>query len=353
MTAAFNLAEVEPWEGLDWGRLVCRAAWDETPDARTFLLAPEKPGRIPFAPGQFMTFRAEIDGVEVQRSYTIASSAAVERSIAITVKRKPGGVFSPWLHRTLEPGGAIDAFGPGGGFGPDRPGEAWLMVSAGSGVTPMASSLRTAADLGFDLDVVHVHCARTLADVIFGAEWPWLPRRLPRLRTEIVPSDGGRGRLDEARLLGLVPDIASRRVLCCGPEAFMADVRAWCLRAGVAEDAFLQESFDFGPGEAPEPASAETEAPAAEAAPTRRVTFAKSGWSFEVAEGRTILAAARLAGAPMPASCSKGMCGTCKTLKLEGEVAMTHQGGIRQREVDRGLILPCCSYALTDVTLDR
>ncbi len=343
---AFNLAEVEPWLGEDWGRLICRAAWDETPDVRTFLLAPEKPGRIAFAPGQFMTFRAEIDGVEVQRSYTISSSAAVERAVTITVKRKAGGVFSDWLHRTLKAGDAIDAMGPAGGFGLDRPGEKWLMVSAGSGVTPMASSLRTCADLGLDVDVVHVHCARTLADVIYAADWPWLPRRLPRVRTEIVPSDGGRGRLDAERLAALVPDMAERRVLCCGPEGFMADVKAWCLAAGVEEEAFAQESFDFSEVE-PETA------PAAEGAPTRKVTFAKSGWSFEVAEGRTILAAARMAGAPMPASCARGMCGTCKTAKLSGEVAMTHQGGIRQREIDRGLILPCCAYALTDVTLDR
>ena len=102
-----------------------------------------------------MTFRAEIDGETVERCYTLSSSAAVEGSVAITVKRKEGGRLSTHLHETLGVGGVIEAFGPSGRFGLPEDVEAkFLLISAGSGVTPMASILRTAADLGADLDAV-------------------------------------------------------------------------------------------------------------------------------------------------------------------------------------------------------
>jgi 3-phenylpropionate/trans-cinnamate dioxygenase ferredoxin reductase subunit len=336
-----------------WMRLVCRAAWDETKDVRTFLLASEAGDRIDFDPGQFMTFRMQIDGETVERCYSLSSSAAVAGTVAITVKRKPGGRMSGRLHADLRPGGRIDAFGPAGrfGLGGGTDGARLLLVSAGSGVTPIASILRTAADLGRDLDVVCVHAARTPADVIFADDFAGLKRRLPRLRVLLAasrPDDGWpglRGRLDDG-LVRAVPDLAARRVLCCGPEGFMATVRGIVSAVGVPDAAYLEESFNFDAIDEPPPVVAAS-------APARRITFARSGRSFDCAPGQSILQAAKAAGVPMPSSCAKGMCGTCKSRKLSGSVTMKHQGGIRQREIDAGLILPCSSRPDTDVTLDR
>ena len=81
--------------------------------------------------------------------------------------------------------------------------------------------------------------------------------------------------------------------------------------------------------------------PVASSDPARRITFARSGRSFDCAPGQSILQAAKTAGVPMPSSCAKGMCGTCKCRKLSGSVTINHQGGIRQREIDAGLIRRC------------
>lgn len=349
MNAAFSPARpLAAPEG--WSRLVCRAAWDETADVRSFLLAPETTAPIVFDPGQFMTFRVAMDDVVVERCYTIASSAAVSGTITITVKRKPGGRMSRHLHDTLTPGGTIEAFGPAGAFGlaSSEHGKL-LLVSGGCGITPMASILRTAADLGQPLDAVFVHAARTPADAIFADEFPRLTRRLPGLKIHLVASrpdaawTGARGRIDAGALIAAVPDLAQLHVLCCGPEGFMAMVRQTCADAGVPPARYREESFDFG---------LEDAVPVATAA-AFRITFARSGRTFDCAPGQTILQAAKLAGLPMPSSCTRGLCGTCKTRKLEGRVTMTHQGGIRQREIDAGLILPCSSRPDTDVTLDR
>ena len=66
-----------------------------------------------------------------------------------------------------------------------------------------------------------------------------------------------------------------------------------------------------------------------------------------------VLAAAKAAGMRLPSSCTKGLCGTCKSRLLSGEVQMKHQGGIRQREIDQGMVLICCSKPLTDLVVDR
>ena len=328
-----------------WGMLLCRAAWDEAPGVRTFLLAPVDGSRIEHDPGQFMTFRVDTPGGRLERCYTIASSSARDGGVEITVKRQPGAV-SGLLHDTLVPGARIEAFGPSGRFGPAAwPGPAFALVAAGSGVTPMLSILRTAADRGIAFDAVLVHAAPTDADLIAAAEMAWLGARMPRFRYVPVTTRGvGAARLDAEMLSRVVPDLADRTVLCCGPQGFMEMVRAAAADAGVAPERYGEESFDFS--------SPEAQITPGTDAPVRTVTFARTGRTFDCAETTSILVAVRAAGLPLPSSCARGMCGTCKTFKHSGEVVMAHEGGIRQREIDRGFILPCVSRPLTDIVLD-
>jgi ferredoxin len=84
-----------------------------------------------------------------------------------------------------------------------------------------------------------------------------------------------------------------------------------------------------------------------------KIEFTRLGRVIECGPDQFILDAARAAGMRLPFSCSKGMCGTCKTKKLVGNVDMNHAGGIRQREIDAGMILICCSKPLSDVVLEK
>ncbi|MEM8664653.1 MAG: iron-sulfur cluster-binding domain-containing protein, partial [Pseudomonadota bacterium] len=298
----------------------------------------------------FMSFRRTVNGEPVERCYTLSSSAASERTVEITVKRKAGGVLSGALHDGFGVGDTIDAFGPAGRFGPVAvPSVRYLLLSAGSGVTPMLSVLRTAADLGIDLDAAFVQVASHPRDLIAADDVRALLRRLPNVRWLPVVTAapkrfaGSVGRLTGERLAALVPDLATRAVLSCGPEEFMRDMRAACLSHGVRESQYLEESFQF----------VEETAPVETGGPVRRVTFARTSRTFDCPDGLTILQAAKAAGVPVPSSCTKGICGTCKTLMLQGEVDMSHNGGIRDREVARGFILPCSSRPNTDIVLDR
>ena len=94
-------------------------------------------------------------------------------------------------------------------------------------------------------------------------------------------------------------------------------------------------------------------ASAATAAQTSyNVEFVRSGRTVTCSADKNILDAAFAAGLRLPASCTQGMCGTCKTTMLSGEVDMQHNGGIRPREVAQNKILVCCSKPLSDLRID-
>jgi ferredoxin len=127
----------------------------------------------------------------------------------------------------------------------------------------------------------------------------------------------------------------------------MAAVRTMLEGAGFDMANYHEESFSFATlvQEAVEESAAEEAA--------FKVTFSRSGDELACAPGQTILAAAKAAGVRFPVSCTQGLCGTCKTKMVSGQVDMRHAGGIRQREIDQGWILPCCSKPLADVVLER
>jgi ferredoxin len=110
----------------------------------------------------------------------------------------------------------------------------------------------------------------------------------------------------------------------------------------------VEESFGGEPVEtAPAPVAASN------GAVTYQVTFAKQGKTLDVHADQTVLSAARLGGLKLPTSCGNGICGTCKSKLLSGVVDMKHEGGIRQREVEAGFFLPCCSKPLSELVVDR
>ena len=340
--------------------LVCRTVTQETPDVRSFHFATERPSRFRFEAGQFLTLELPIDGETVFRCYTISSPPTRPETVSITTKRVPGGPGSNWLHDNLRPGMQLRATGPSGVFVlPPARAAKLLFLSGGSGVTPLMSMARTLFDRAEDRDVVFVHSARTPADIIFRDELALMARRLPRLRVaHVVEGTHGEpgwpglvGRLD-LRMLGLlVPDLLEREVSCCGPAPYMAAVRALLDQAGFDRSRYYEESFSFDelPGSV-----AETVIEAEIAAEASfSVTFAKSGKVVACPPGTTVLMAARQAGLRLPSSCTRGVCGTCKSRMLSGRVDMQHGGGIRQREIDQGMVLICCSRPLEDLVINR
>ncbi|WP_409149222.1 2Fe-2S iron-sulfur cluster-binding protein [Pseudoxanthobacter sp. M-2] len=345
--------------------LVCRQVHTETHDVKTFVFASRNPRLFRFHPGQFMTFDWPVGDEPVQRCYTIASAPSRPDTFAITVKRVPGGPVSNWLHDNLVPGMEVRAVGPMGEFTcATHPAEKYLFVSGGSGITPLMSMSRAITDLAEDRDVVFVHAARTPADIVFRAELDAIARAHARFKVAyVVESDAGepgwpgfRGRLSWPMLSLIAPDLHEREVFTCGPSPFMKAVRAMLSDGGADMRRYHEESFNFeelAPITQAAAARAEEKLVEGEARGSFRVTFSKSGRAIDCPDDTFVLQAARAAGMKLPASCTKGLCGTCKSRLVSGQVEMKHAGGIRQREIDQGLVLLCCSKPLTDLVVER
>ena len=339
--------------------LLCLDTHPVTHDVRSLVLEVPAGRRLGFSPGQYVTVTVHVDGVPVQRCYTISSSPTRPERVTFTVKRVPGGPVSNWLHDRVGIGDRLHVCGPLGRFSTHQhPATKYLFLSAGSGITPLMSMTRDLHDRpgGRDrCDVAFVHSARTPDDLIFRDELATMAASGDWLRVSSIcetdsPAEtwtGVRGRLDLAVLTAAVPDLWEREVFTCGPEAYMASVRELLAAAGVDPGRCHEESFALGNGPAPVPAD-ETSSVGAGFA----VQFARTGAVVRCEPGSTVLDAALEAGINLPSSCGEGMCGTCKVTVLAGAVDMQHAGGIRPREIRENQILPCCSTPLDDLVID-
>lgn len=353
------------WDSEADDTLVCRAVRQETHDVKTFVLTPVVPGRFSYQPGQFMTYAFEIGGETIHRCYTISSAPTRPNAISLTVKRVPNGPVSNWLHDNLRPGVSVKALGPMGSFTSfAHPADKYLFLSGGSGVTPLMSMARTYSDLAEPKDIVFVHSSRTVSDIIFREELELMARQTPSFKfapicetfSPLVPYSGLSGRLTVEHLKLIAPDFLDREVFVCGPAPYMAAVRTILAAAGFDLARHHEESFNFETLSAAEQAEAiegEITLDAPEVVKTFKVEFTKTRRFIDVPETMTVLEAAKRAGMRLPSSCTQGMCGTCKSKKVSGSIDMHHQGGIRQREIDAGMMLLCCSKPTSDLVIER
>jgi ferredoxin-NADP reductase len=363
--AALRLSGTDIWSSEADDALVCRAVREETHDVKTFVLSPRNRRRFQYRPGQFLACAFNIGGETIHRCYTISSAPTRPDTISITVKRVAKGLVSNWLHDNLRAGAQVKALGPMGEFSCfAHPASRYLFRSGGSGVTPLMSMARTFHDLAEPRDVVFVHSARTSADIVFREELELMARLNPSFRfapicgtaTPTAPFNGLRGRLSAAILSVIAPDFLTREVFVCGPAPYMEAVREMLAASGFDMTKHHEENFDFAAlsaGARTHTVVAETALDAATGLQSYRVEFVKTRRVIECSENLTVLEAAMRAGLRLPSSCAKGMCGTCKSKIVSGTVEMSHAGGIRQREIDAGMALLCCSKPTSDLVVER
>ncbi|GAA4283507.1 hybrid-cluster NAD(P)-dependent oxidoreductase [Brevibacterium daeguense] len=381
------------------GFVECTRIEQVTHDVMSFEFRLGTGGRFAFEPGQYVTFRFPALGLE--RCYTISSPATEHDRFEITVKRQPGGVVSSYLHTELAVGDVVGADGPYGIFSTARhPADKQLFLSGGSGITPMLSMARTLLRRPPDppLDLVFVHSARTPSDIIRRTELEAMAPR-PGVTVAVVCSRGSpeepwdriRGRISSDVLAGLVPDLAERETFLCGPKGYMESMRRILAGLGADPARVHEESFVFagarGAGSPPtgdpagvavsrhpagasapaepsasraEPSASPADAPvqvtgdeAGASAAGFAVEFRGLGRTVRCDEDTTVLEAAQDAGVPLPSSCEEGVCGTCKSWLVSGDVDMDHAGGIRPREIKEGKVLLCCSTPLSDLVIER
>ncbi|WP_186197090.1 hybrid-cluster NAD(P)-dependent oxidoreductase [Burkholderia gladioli] len=362
----FWRAVPERWTSDVEETLICCHVRQETHDVKSFFFRSPSGRSFAFEPGQFVTLELDIDGETINRCYTISSSPARPHTLSITVKRVPGGKVSNWLHDNLLAGAQVRVLGPAGDFTCARhPARKYLFLSAGSGITPLMSMSRAHHDLAEDRDIVFVHSARTPDDIIFSRELDLIAANQANFRTSFVCErigtrtnwHGVTGYLSLPLLKLIAPDFMEREIFTCGPAPYMKAVRDLLDEAGFDRKQYHEESFSFETlldEAAPEVVETLVEEGVPVPDTTHyTVSFAKSHREINCGADQHVLEAARQAGVRLPSSCSQGMCGTCKVKLVSGQVEMKHNGGIRQREIDQGMVLLCCSKPLSDLVVDK
>jgi ferredoxin-NADP reductase len=351
-----HIDEMKPWNDR-LHMLECISVTPETADVMTFHFRADGDMWFRYIPGQFVTLEIPAGSEPLYRTYTLSSTPSRPFSVAVTVKAQPNSIGTRWMFDNLKPGMKIRALGPMGDFSyRNQPAQKYLFISAGSGITPMMSMLREMSDRAPNSDVAFVHCARTPSDILFRHELEYLSRYMLNLSLGFIVDRVGRtdlwsgltGMIDKAKVALLAPDLMDRTVFCCGPEPFMAAISSMLEASGFNMANYHQESFApalAAPME--EPAE-----PLADGEVLSQVTFTLAGKTIDCQPGQTVLLSARAAGVRIGAACESGLCGTCRVMKISGEVEMTHNGGILDEEIEEGYILACCSRPKTDVQIE-
>ena len=355
--AQMQRGQAAVWDPEHDETLVCIDVHQETHDVKSFTFASPEGKRFSFDAGQYFLFDFPMGSDGEARCYSISSSPHRGNAFTVTVKRVPGGKVSNWLHDNMAAGMTVRGQGPLGHFiRPKGEKAKLLLLSGGSGITPVMSITRDLADRYEPSDIVFLHAARTPTDLIFRHDLSGLAARMKGLRLHFLPETvvgepawpGLTGRISAEFLKLAVPDIAERVVMCCGPAPFMAAARSITTALGVLASNYIEESFDAAVID--EPGLDVEQQPAQK---VYQVEFSKQKRTLQVSSDQTVLAAAKKGSIRLPSSCSNGMCGTCKSKLVSGSVEMNHNGGIRQREIDAGMFLPCCSKPLSDLVVDR
>ena len=342
--------------------LVCTHIIVQTHDVKTFLFRSRQPQHFNYLPGQFLTFDFdfEVDGEVINRCYSMSSTPTRPHLISITVKRVPGGPVSNWLHDCLKPGMEVRAVGPMGKFSSlNYPADKYLFISGGSGIAPLMSMARAYDDLSVTRDIIFAQFVRASNDFAFPGELELMAANMQNFRFVPVceadaPSQrwsGFSGRISHPMLQLIAPDFMEREFMVCGPAPFMAAIRQLLDDAAFDKAHYHEESFDISDHtDAQEVAARPSVVAPAE---VFAIEFRESGRSVGCGADTTVLNSGLAAGITMPYFCTQGVCGTCKSKLISGRVDMQHHGGIRKREIDNGMFLPCCSKPLTDLVVDR
>jgi 3-ketosteroid 9alpha-monooxygenase subunit B len=331
----------------------------ETDDARSLVFSVPDGADVPadrlrYAPGQFLTLRVPSDRTgSVARCYSLCSSPFTDDALTVTVKRTADGYASNWLCDHAHPGMRIHVLAPSGTFVPKTLDDDFLLLAAGSGITPIMSICKSALSEGSG-QVVLVYANRDDRSVIFADALRELAAKYPDRLTVLHWLESLQGLPSATALAQLAGPFTERQAFICGPGPFMAAAREALetLKVPVQQvhieifksletDPFVAVKIEDEGNEPPATAVVELDGQ------THTVSWPRRAKLLDVLLD---------AGLDAPFSCREGHCGACATTLRSGKVNMEVNDVLEQQDLDDGLILACQSHPETDsveVTYDE
>ncbi len=330
----------------------------------TFDIPAELKEEFSFLPGQHLTLKEEIDGAEIRRSYSICA-APHEDVVKVAIKKMEGGIFSNYALNSLKKGQRLDVMPPLGRFTPRLDGKTtknYLLIAAGSGITPVISIIKTILHKEPNSNVTLIYGNRNTRSVMFKEELEGLKNLfLKRLTLYFVlsrekvdaPLLNGRIDKDKCKLFfsKLIPVKELNAAYICGPEGMVLAAKEELISQGMPEKLVHIELFTT-PGQVFGAAlDSSTHTSNYDATSESMVTLKLNGKSYEFPlkyTGVNILDAALEEGLDLPFACKGGVCCTCRAKLVNGKVDMTVNYGLEPDELEAGFILTCQSHPRTD-----
>ena len=311
------------------------------------------------SPGQHVVLRAAIEGEDTRRTYSLVNAPG-EWPLRIVPRVHARGRMSPYLAERLRAGDSLEVLPPNGSFTPRDPAlhaGTYVAFAAGCGITPVLSVMRSLLARGAARVIIFYGNSATTRTMCLEELLSLKDRYLERLSLHFVMSREPQevelynGRIDAARVRQFAAALFQPREVSeyfvCGPGDMIEQVAATLAELGVDAARVHAEHFTIATtAEAPVAQASRAPVAAPTVAGVAEVSILMDGRrrSFTMKmQDETVLDAAARAGVELPFSCRAGVCSTCRTKVIKGEVAMDQNYALEDWELEQGYVLACQS----------
>ena len=323
----------------------------------SFQIPAQLSSEFAYLQGQYITFKLNVGGQEIRRSYSVCSSPLTDADIRVAVKKVKEGKGSTYLNEHVKPGDVLEVMTPMGNFYTPMNAsnkKEYILFAGGSGITPMLSIIKSVLKAEPQSTVQLFYGNENEASIIFKQQLTTLEQQAAgKLKVHPILNQADaaydaiyKGIMTTEKVAALLNTFvkvnSNTEIFICGPTPMMQNVEQTLQNLNVPKVQVHLEYFT-----APVDAAAIAEPVGAKKA---SLTIILDGDEVvtELLPDETILEAALRINLDAPYACQGGSCCTCRALLVEGKVEMKVNYALLDAEVKQGFILTCQSHALTD-----
>ena len=301
-----------------------------------------------YSAGQYLTFRHKHGGEDLRRSYSICVGEGAN-DLRVGIKKVNDGVFSTFANDVLKCGDELEVMAPMGNFvlgGASS--KRFLMVAAGSGITPILSHIETILTANTDTYITLIYGNKSPHSTMFRERLEELKNKfIERFAIIYVFSAASQdielfsGRIDGNKCIDILKKWIGQtifdHVFICGPEQMIQNVQAGIQTLGIEKSKIKYELFATVPHKSKNKVTTKKSQQGTEIS----VVLDGTEYEINIRDGESVLDAARRQNLDAPFSCKGGICSTCRCKILEGSGEMKANQALEDYEVEQGYALSC------------